>query len=156
VNGTDYETLMVSSAYGSYEARLKPLIEAITTAGQRVLQATMPQQVTGVVTFQQGTLKVDTYTVPHGDKLAHLIRSFVGKTITIRATATQVEYVQGTVSTTANLRKSPHYYGTVIETLQTSATVEITGLSSNQLYYKATAPDGQTGYVFVYFVDVAQ
>jgi hypothetical protein len=156
VAGTDYNTLMVQGAYGTYEKRLKPLVEAIRTCGQRVLQASLPQSVSGLVSYHSGTLTVGTYTVSTTDKLRSLVYSFRGKTISITVTGTAIEWIDGTVNTTANLRKSASYLGKVIETLNTGDQVQITGKSSSGLYYKATAPNGQVGWVFVNYVDVAK
>lgn len=154
VNGTDYDTTMVQSAYGNFEARLKPLVEAIRACGQRVLNDALPQSITGLVTYTNSTVKVGTYSVPKNDPLRNLIYSFRGKTITIMATGTAVEWIQGTVSTTASLRSASYYWGKSLETLATGDQVQITGRSTNGLYYKATAPDGQEGWVFVYYVNV--
>jgi hypothetical protein len=153
-------TLQSAASYGAYEARLKPLVDAVTTAADRIVQANSVQQVTGKVKLVtpagSSTLMVGSVFIPTSSSFSSILLSQLGKTVTIKAIVTQVngqdmadvQSIVGKANRTVALRAHPRSTASVRETLSAGDEVDVLGLSTpNGYYWKATAAN-QSGWVY--------
>lgn len=157
--GANKKTVNVVSAasFGAYDARLRPLVDAIRAVADRIVAANAPHDITGkcVVIPGSSDLAIGNVRVPTTSPFRALLATQIGKEVTISATVTQtsggqiadVKAIVGAANKTAALRAGPSYHSHVLDTVAKDARVEVLGSSSNGYYYKAKVGN-DTGWIY--------
>jgi hypothetical protein len=144
LSGQDHTTTVVKAGfYDTYEARLRPLAEAVQAIVEPILNPPA-LTITGLVRRSAGGyLYIAGRYVPWSDGLSNVLSKAVGRNATVKAYARgqgtrsylQLESVMGTTTANLNMRVDPRLGASVVRVIPRGRRVEITGRSPDRAWY---------------------
>jgi hypothetical protein len=162
LGGNTYRTHVAESGfYGSFEARLQPVDDAVSAIVDRVLSSGA-STITGLVRRNlPGLLTVDGVSVPASEPLRDLIARNVGKTMTLTGRVfmsngvrtIDVATVKGETTAALNFRRGPSTGYGVIRVLARGTAVDVLNRQGLWLYVEVA---GRRGWVHGDYIRVAK
>lgn len=162
VGGQSYETLVQqSNDYNTYDARLRPLVDAMNAIADRVVTLNQGQTITGLMTYDWNTggLTIGANSIDPKDPLFDVLSNEDGYTVTLMGTidpTTQlvsVQSVQATVDRTLNVRKSGSAHAKILGKLHSTDTVTIVAANKAGTWYEIDY-NGSQGWVYANYVTI--
>jgi hypothetical protein len=165
LGGTDYTTVVTKSGfYGSYDARMKPLGEAVDTIVGKLVNPGA-SYITGKVTLSsRGYLYLDRHYIPWSDPMSGIVYRGVNKQVTVKATvqgsgsrtSLVLEAVVGTTTANLNMRVAPRTGNSrVIQIVPRGTQVDITALSRDRRWFNGVW-SGEAGWMSSSYIRIGQ